>query len=523
MDTENPEMKPGFLGGKFAPQDAGLPAGGWQRLEVELRPKRRALPLWLFSLLGLLLGLGGYVEFRRLLQNRPLAKQESVRQAILSTKSSQEHVSISQPPAKPPTKSAASEKGGNPATERYKSQPKAIAPKTEPKQKPLLIQDDQPAISERPETGSLKTDTKQKPTIAGRARQAFSLPVLSRKMVEQTILAKAERAGGKRKPDSHNQPESSVANEAEKRSIADQLIMPNVPAISEIQPFNTATEESPTLSTNPSLLSTEAEPASLNAQDGQNSLSLASILANPALPTADSTAAKVANLPSKIDSLALAKKAEEPVATPVPSRFILESGLRALIRDREAALVGREDATQLSWDDQKRPIPGVELFGVFGYRLGKTVVVGTGLGLGGWQEHISLQEAARTATPQLNPVAGTGDYELSLPYAPSQTHNHTWLTAQAHTELWIRLAPLGSHFALQAGPSLDALTSFARRGEHLPTGTAVLPGMAGSIRYQAGKLFYEASVRHTWGTAFTAPGYYQVKYQYVTLGVGYVW
>jgi hypothetical protein len=109
---------------------------------------------------------------------------------------------------------------------------------------------------------------------------------------------------------------------------------------------------------------------------------------------------------------------------------------------------------------------------------------------------------------------------MELPYGKAVTETSTWGVLQAHTELWLRYAPKTLPIALQVAATVDMMRT---TGNTKPTADGVRPGWAATLRYQPGHFFYEAGLRQPLGNSVTMPQYYKIKYQYISVGIGYTW
>jgi hypothetical protein len=108
------------------------------------------------------------------------------------------------------------------------------------------------------------------------------------------------------------------------------------------------------------------------------------------------------------------------------------------------------------------------------------------------------------------------------PYGKAVTQSTQWTMAQAHSELWFRFAPKTLPLSIQAAATLDALRTAGEKGP-VPETHKINPGWAMAIRYQPGHYFYEAGIRQPHNTSVTVPEYYKIKYQFVSVGIGYSW
>jgi hypothetical protein len=262
----------------------------------------------------------------------------------------------------------------------------------------------------------------------------------------------------------------------------------------------------------------------------------------PQAPSAAQAVQEVANTPAPALSPEIAKadsakkvvsEPEEKVLTAKPEEviktqkkvnipFFFEATGRLLLRQRDAKLESRADYAHLSWTQpQPKVLPGLELAGSVGYRVSPTFSLGTQLGLGVWQEKLDVDVSQKEGATALT-AAGTNTFVADANYGKAITNTTQWTMAQAHTELWIRYSPKTMPLAIQAAATLDALRTAGDKGPE-PRAHKFNPGWAVALRYQPGHFFYEAGVRQPQRNSVIVPDYYKIKYQFVSVGIGYSW
>jgi hypothetical protein len=224
-----------------------------------------------------------------------------------------------------------------------------------------------------------------------------------------------------------------------------------------------------------------------------------------------------------VDSVSAKVQEVVPTKKEKQNRLTFEAGARVLLRQRNASLEQNADYTKLAWaQPQPRVLPGLELFGGIGYKATKSIVVGTSLGLGGWQEKLGIDVTALSKTPVMQRNPQTGAFSMELPYDKTISHTYQWSVAQAHTELWVRYVPKTIPLIVTLGPTLDIVHRYGS-GDNTPTGNLTQLGLAATMRYQPGRLFYEAGLRQPVGNSVLVPNYYRINYQYILVGIGYTW
>jgi hypothetical protein len=225
----------------------------------------------------------------------------------------------------------------------------------------------------------------------------------------------------------------------------------------------------------------------------------------------------------KADSVAVTKPATVvPTKTTSKGHLTYEVGAHLLLRQRKAALEGRADYTKLAWSSpQPRVLPGLELFASIGYKQTKNFSVGTAIGIAGWQEKFGMDVTQLASEPHMTELPNQ-TYVIEVPYGVSQSQVYQWNVLQTHAELWVRYSPKTMPLVLQAAPTVDILKPFGGSGQ-TPKEIIYRPGLAVTMRYMPGHVFYEAGIRQTFGPSIKVPNYFHLNYQFVSVGLGYSW
>lgn len=536
MNAEDPDFKPGFLRGLYDAEGATPPppAGGWQRLESELGGRRKRPMGWFWMAATLLAGLVGYwtllpAPTERLMpgttaQDVQLApatssSQEKVTGASTTHTPNQEAAqtsSVSLSESQTGTASSAVDKASAPAAERTGTGPTT---KTNPDPKTAIALAKRRTMRE-PRSGNETSLPEQKPldkvllSDAGASTTGTHAKPYSTNPVSETGARSARArqrgkaagvgtmlAAAKRSPQAARSTETSAevpASGTPEAAVAQQ----NQPTSLTEQPISSEAVGEPTNETNATLTKTQAEPV-------------------PAVAAIDSAKTKPAT--TETADAAKVRKPEEVAKKKEPSRLSWELGAHLLVRQRVAALSAREDRAKLTWSTpQPNILPGLELYGGLGYRLNRSLVVGGSLGLGLWQERLAVDVEKQDSNTTMTAL-GADVYQMAVGYQNPIRRTSQWMVAQTHTELWLRLAPEGAPVQLQVGPTVDVLTTFARVGD-AAAGTRAMPGVAASLRFTSGRMYYDLGMRKPFGKAFNIPGYYTLQYQQlVTVGFGYTW
>jgi len=534
MNAEDPDFKPGFLRGLYDAEGATPPppAGGWQRLESELGGRRKRPMGWYWMAAALLAGLVGYWALLPAPTDGLMpATTAQDGQVAPASASSQEKVAPASAPqtenqeaAQTPSVSTSENKTGTRASSVDKaSAPAAEHTRSTPTSK--TFQDPKTAIAfakrrtvRQPRSGNETSQPGQNPldktllSEAGASATGAQTQTYSTNPASETGArsARARRRGkavgtalavAKRKPQTVGATETADELPASASAEA-AVVQQGRPSILTEQPVSPEAAGEPANETNTAKNTTQTE-------------------ALPAVAAVDSAKTKTA-LAETADA-AKVRKPEEAARKITPSRLTWELGGHLLVRQRVAALSAREDHTRLTWSTpQPNILPGLELYGGLGYRLNRSLVAGGSLGLGLWQERLAVDVATQDSHTTMTAL-DADVYQMTLGYQNPIRRSSQWMVAQTHTELWLRLAPEGAPVQLQAGPTVDLLTTFARVGD-AAAGTRAMPGVAASFRFTAGRMYYDLGMRKPFSKAFNVPGYYTLQYQQlVTVGFGYTW
>ena len=534
MNAEDPDFKPGFLRGLYDAEGATPPppAGGWQRLESELGGRRKRPMGWFWMAAALLAGLVGYWTLLPAPTDglMPGTKAQDVQVAPATSSSQEKAAAASTAPTK--NQEATQTQSVSPSENQNGTDASSVENASAP-------------AAERTGTGpTTKTNPDPKTAIAFAKRRTVREPrsgnetsLPGQKPLDKALLSEAgaSTTGTHAKPYSTNPASETGARSARARrrgkaegvgtTLAAAKSRPQAARSTETSaevPASVTPEPAIAQQSQPSALKEQpASPEAVGEPANETNAALTKTEPMPAVAAIDSAKTKPAT--TETADAAKVRKPEEVAKKDQPSRLSWELGAHLLVRQRVAALSAREDRAKLTWSTpQPNILPGLELYGGLGYRLNRSLVVGGSLGLGLWQERLAVDVAKQDSNTTMTAL-GADVYEMAIGYQNPIRRTSQWMVAQTHSELWLRLAPEGAPVQLQVGPTVDVLTTFARVGD-AAAGTRAMPGVAASLRFTSGRMYYDLGMRKPFGKAFNVPGYYTLQYQQlVTVGFGYTW
>jgi len=554
MKAEEPDMKPGFLREIYEADPAPTPPeGGWARIEEALYATGKQ-PAWLFWLPAVLLvTVGSYWGMRPLpastakvnVQNPIALRAEQATESATNTRSTSSRLAKTQPDLGSSITASTKEVAPSTraSTDNNIADLDASASAVRNQQKVATL----PTAKEtETETHSFSVPPReakrganfQEGASVAELRPALSLkqkPSLNRAALLASTDAQtmSETTPSAVARPSRARPRVGGAYKGANVVLAEQT--PNTKnrnaSTNETGRETTTSDDSPNAlasSTDNDKLEPLATPITAGAQNGYtaptgmdgNVESAASAGTNKAMGDSTSTLVKLP-LP-KADSVAATKPAIVVPTKPKSKSLTYEVGAHLLLRQRNAAIEGRADYTRLAWSSpQPRVLPGLELFASIGYKQTKTFSIGTALGIAGWQEKFGMDVTQLAAEPHMTELPNQ-TYVMEIPYGVTQSQVYQWNVVQTHAELWVRYSPKTMPLVLQAAPTLDMLKPFGGNSQ-TPKETMYRPGLAVTMRYMPGHVFYEAGIRQTFGPSIKVPNYFHFNYQFVSVGVGYSW